>query len=178
MGQYGSQHSSSYYDQLSGHSSSQGSSPSQHNATAEDLSIQRIASTFASDLEHMSDFSPMTTDTDTPPDFTPAMPLLPDLPTKSRKLLEDLGSKSIAEATSSGQARTSRSGLLQSIAFNVILIAKTTNQSSDILEKKTKASFSLIIDRNPSPFIFPKDEKQLKEKCNYEWVSRSLFTVR
>ncbi|KAG1666255.1 Protein piccolo [Nymphon striatum] len=120
LGQYAGHHSGSYYDQLSGHSSSRGSSPSQYNSTAEDLSMQRIASTFstseldyamASATEHMSsDFSPMTTDTDTPPDFTPAMPLLPDLPTKSRRLLEDLGSKSIAEASSAPQPRTSRSG--------------------------------------------------------------------
>jgi len=43
----------------------------------------------------------MSTDTDTPSEFmdpmlnTPAMPILPDMPTRSRKLLEDLGSSSI-----------------------------------------------------------------------------------
>ncbi|CAM1299826.1 Uncharacterised protein g2529 [Pycnogonum litorale] len=118
---YGGSHSVPFYEQMSGASSagSRGSSPSQYAVTAEDLSIQRIASTFPADTDYSmasvgdrySDFSPMTTDTDTPPDFTPAMPLLPDLPTKSRKLLEDLGSSPIAsEPSTSGQPRTSRSG--------------------------------------------------------------------
>ncbi|KAK3913658.1 Rab-3-interacting molecule unc-10 [Frankliniella fusca] len=64
----------------------------------EDRSIERIASTFRTDdytaglYERLSDFSPLT-------DFTPhAMPLLPDMPTRSRKLLEDLGSSPITES--------------------------------------------------------------------------------
>lgn len=66
--------------------------------TEEDRSIERIASTFRTDdytsglYERLSDFSPLT-------DFTPhAMPLLPDMPTRSRKLLEDLGSSPITES--------------------------------------------------------------------------------
>lgn len=66
--------------------------------TEEDRSMDRIASTFRSDdytsglYDRLSDFSPMT-------DFTPhAMPLLPDMPTRSRKLLEDLGSSPITES--------------------------------------------------------------------------------
>ena len=45
-----------------------------------------------------------TTESDTPSDVfmdpmlhTPAMPILPDMPTRSRKLLEDLGSSPIAQ---------------------------------------------------------------------------------
>jgi len=64
----------------------------------EDRSMDRIASTFRTDdytagvYERLSDFSPLT-------DFTlPAMPLLPDMPTRSRKLLEDLGSSPINES--------------------------------------------------------------------------------
>lgn len=64
----------------------------------EDRSIERIASTFRTDdytsglYERLSDFSPLT-------EFTPhAMPLLPDMPTRSRKLLEDLGSSPITES--------------------------------------------------------------------------------
>ncbi|XP_049955623.1 uncharacterized protein LOC126471469 [Schistocerca serialis cubense] len=66
--------------------------------TEEDRSMDRIASTFRTDdytsgvYERLSDFSPLT-------DFTPhAMPLLPDMPTRSRKLLEDLGSSPITES--------------------------------------------------------------------------------
>lgn len=64
----------------------------------EDRSMDRIASTFRTDdytagvYERLSDFSPLT-------DFTlHAMPLLPDMPTRSRKLLEDLGSSPINES--------------------------------------------------------------------------------
>jgi len=64
----------------------------------EDRSMDRIASTFRTDdytagvYERLSDFSPLT-------DFTlHAMPLLPDMPTRSRKLLEDLGSSPIKES--------------------------------------------------------------------------------
>lgn len=69
-----------------------------HGVTEEDRSIERIASTFRTEdytaglYERLSDFSPLT-------DFTPhAMPLLPDMPTRSRKLLEDLGSSPITES--------------------------------------------------------------------------------
>ncbi|XP_068082055.1 uncharacterized protein [Anabrus simplex] len=75
--------------------------PSMHldyRRTEEDRSMDRIASTFRTDdytsgvYERLSDFSPLT-------DFTPhAMPLLPDMPTRSRKLLEDLGSSPITES--------------------------------------------------------------------------------
>lgn len=74
-------------------------SPRRHpGVSEEDRSIERIASTFRTDdytsglYERLSDFSPLT-------DFTPhAMPLLPDMPTRSRKLLEDLGSSPITES--------------------------------------------------------------------------------
>ncbi|KAK9498049.1 hypothetical protein O3M35_003933 [Rhynocoris fuscipes] len=67
--------------------------------TAEDRSMDRIASTFRTDdytsgvYERLSDFSPIT-------DYSAphAMPLLPDMPTRSRKLLEDLGSSPITES--------------------------------------------------------------------------------
>ncbi|KAL1129829.1 hypothetical protein AAG570_012773 [Ranatra chinensis] len=67
--------------------------------TAEDRSMDRIASTFRTDdytsgvYERLTDFSPLT-DYSTPH----AMPLLPDMPTRSRKLLEDLGSSPITES--------------------------------------------------------------------------------
>lgn len=67
--------------------------------TPEDRSMDRIASTFRTEdytcgvYERLTDFSPMT-DYSTPY----AMPLLPDMPTRSRKLLEDLGSSPITES--------------------------------------------------------------------------------
>lgn len=68
-----------------------------------DRSMERIASTFRTDdyttglYERLSDFSPLT---ESVTDFCPpaAMPLLPDMPTRSRKLLEDLGSSPITES--------------------------------------------------------------------------------
>jgi hypothetical protein len=73
--------------------------------TEEDRSMERIASTFRTDdyttsvYERLSDFSPLATDSESVADFTPAaMPLLPDMPTRSRKLLEDLGSSPITES--------------------------------------------------------------------------------
>lgn len=73
--------------------------------TEEDRSMERIASTFRTDdyttsvYERLSDFSPLATDSESMVDFTPAaMPLLPDMPTRSRKLLEDLGSSPITES--------------------------------------------------------------------------------
>lgn len=63
--------------------------------TPEDKSMDRIASTFRTDdytsrvYERIADFSPMT-------DVAPhAMPLLPDMPSRSRRILEDLGSSPI-----------------------------------------------------------------------------------
>jgi len=50
---------------------------------------------------HPDHGSIMSTDTDTPTEYvdsmlnTPAMPILPDMPTRSRKLIEDLGGSSI-----------------------------------------------------------------------------------
>ncbi len=50
---------------------------------------------------HPDHGSIMSTDTDTPSEYmdpmlsTPAMPILPDMPTRSRKLIEDLGGSSI-----------------------------------------------------------------------------------
>lgn len=67
--------------------------------TPEDRSMDRIASTFRTDdytsgvYERLTDFSPLT-DFSTPH----AMPLLPDMPTRSRKLLEDLGSSPITDS--------------------------------------------------------------------------------
>ncbi|XP_059470914.1 uncharacterized protein LOC132193948 [Neocloeon triangulifer] len=65
--------------------------------------MERIASTFRTDdyttnlYERLSDFSPLSEGV---ADFTTptAMPLLPDMPTRSRKLLEDLGSSPITES--------------------------------------------------------------------------------
>lgn len=73
--------------------------------------MARLASTFQSEdftgalYERLSDFSPLTADSlsDTMSDFTPAMPLLPDMPTRSRKLLEDLGSSPITSQTHRGK---------------------------------------------------------------------------
>ncbi|XP_022254252.1 uncharacterized protein LOC111088429 isoform X2 [Limulus polyphemus] len=80
--------------------------------TEEDNSIARIALTFPANgnttsrihrhnrlpIDSFLDFSPATPDSETPPEvpeFTPAMPILPDMPSRSRKLLEDLGSAPI-----------------------------------------------------------------------------------
>lgn len=87
---------------LSGHRGDQLTLDSQNRLTrrtAEDRSMDRIASTFQTDdytcgvYERLTDFSPLT-DYATPH----AMPLLPDMPTRSRKLLEDLGSSPITES--------------------------------------------------------------------------------
>lgn len=67
--------------------------------TPEDKSMDRIASTFRTDdytgrvYERMAEFSPMT-------DLAPPMPLLPDMPTRSRRILEDLGSSPINDTYS------------------------------------------------------------------------------
>lgn len=90
---------------------SRGPSPSHYPMTEEDRSMARLASTFQSEdftgalYERLSDFSPLTADSlsDTMSDFTPAMPLLPDMPTRSRKLLEDLGSSPITSQTHRGK---------------------------------------------------------------------------
>nr|XP_045614121.1 uncharacterized protein LOC123767957 isoform X2 [Procambarus clarkii] len=90
---------------------SRGPSPSHYPMTEEDRSMARLASTFQSDeftgalYERLSDFSPLTADSlsDTMSDFTPAMPLLPDMPTRSRKLLEDLGSSPITSQAHRGK---------------------------------------------------------------------------
>ena len=90
---------------------SRGPSPNRYPLTEEDRSMARLASTFQ-DQEYLhqghhhghaslhdriavaaaaGDYSPLTTDlADNMNDFTPAMPLLPDITTRSRKLLEDL----------------------------------------------------------------------------------------
>ena len=87
-----------YYGAIRG--SSQGTSP-RYPLTEEDRSIARLASTFQPDeygaalLNRIPDYAPMVTDLETVSDFTPAMPLLPDMPTRSRKLLEDLTSAPI-----------------------------------------------------------------------------------
>lgn len=71
--------------------------------TPEDRSMDRIASTFRTDdytcgvYERLTDFSPLT-DYSTPH----AMPLLPDMPTRSRKLLEDLGSSPVRSLPQKG----------------------------------------------------------------------------
>ncbi|KAK4295696.1 hypothetical protein Pmani_029006 [Petrolisthes manimaculis] len=90
---------------------SRGASPSHYSMTEEDRSMARLASTFQNEdftgalYERLSDFSPLTGDSlsDTMSDFTPAMPLLPDMPTRSRKLLEDLGSSPITSQTHRGK---------------------------------------------------------------------------
>ncbi|KFM75350.1 hypothetical protein X975_25354, partial [Stegodyphus mimosarum] len=73
--------------------------------TAMDESIARIASTFPTDeppdillSATPGHFSPET-------EVTPAMPLLPDMPTRSRKLLENLGSSPI-QPNRSGSAQS------------------------------------------------------------------------
>lgn len=87
--------------------SHQGHRPTlRYSLSAEDESIDRIASTFSQPYEYLpaeyyqgyGDYSPITTDIDTPPDFTPAMPLLPDMPSRSRKLLKHLGSIPITDS--------------------------------------------------------------------------------
>lgn len=80
-----------------------GTSPSRYPITEEDRSIARLASTFQTDeygapivdypvAGHVHGYE---VDVGGVSDFTPAMPLLPDMPTRSRKLLEDLGSAPI-----------------------------------------------------------------------------------
>ena len=86
-------------------------------ASEEDRSMERIASTFRSDdyasmlYERLGEISPLATDTESMGSelgATPsAMPLLPDMPTRSRRLLEDLGSAPIGM---SGHDRDPRSG--------------------------------------------------------------------
>lgn len=84
------------------YAATRGTSPSRYPVTEEDRSIARLASTFQTDeygmalLERIPDYhTGMIPDLDALNDFTPAMPLLPDMPTRSRKLLEDLGSAPI-----------------------------------------------------------------------------------
>ncbi|KAF2359361.1 hypothetical protein FHG87_009881 [Trinorchestia longiramus] len=91
-----------------------GTSPSRYPITEEDRSIARLASTFQTDefgnslLDRISDYNPYVPDMELLNDFTPAMPLLPDMPTRSRKLLEDLGSVPI-----SSQAHRSKYDMLK-----------------------------------------------------------------
>lgn len=93
---------------------SRGPSPSRYPMTEEDRSIARLASTFQPEdltgplYDRLSDFSPLATELDGLSDFTPAMPLLPDMPTRSRKLLEDLGSSPITGQTQRGKYDTQR----------------------------------------------------------------------
>ncbi|CAG7718625.1 unnamed protein product [Allacma fusca] len=85
-------------------------------ASEEDRSIERIASTFRSDdytnmlYERIGEISPLATDTESMGSelgTTPAaMPLLPDMPTRSRRLLEDLGSAPIG-MTEGGRSSSS-----------------------------------------------------------------------
>lgn len=89
---------------------SRGPSPSRYPMTEEDRSMARLASTFQNEeftgalYDRLSDFSPLTADiSDSMSDFTPAMPLLPDMPTRSRKLLEDLGSSPITSQAHRGK---------------------------------------------------------------------------
>lgn len=93
---------------------SRGPSPSRYPMTEEDRSIARLASTFQPEelvgpiYDRLSDFSPLTGDIEGMGDFTPAMPLLPDMPTRSRKLLEDLGSSPITGQTPRGKYDSSQ----------------------------------------------------------------------
>lgn len=70
-------------------------------ASEEDRSIERIASTFRSEelyYERLGEMSPMATDSESMGSelgAPAAMPILPDMPTRSRRLLEDLGSAPI-----------------------------------------------------------------------------------
>lgn len=86
-----------------------GPAPNRYGISEEDRSMARLASTFQTDeltgalFERLADFSPLTTDMDSMSDFTPAMPLLPDMPTRSRKLLEDLGSSPITTQSHRGK---------------------------------------------------------------------------
>lgn len=82
-----------------------GTSPSRYPITEEDRSIARLASTFQPEeygiamMDRIPDYAPYVPEMDLMNDFTPAMPLLPDMPTRSRKLLEDLGSVPISSQT-------------------------------------------------------------------------------
>ena len=66
--------------------------------TAMDESMARIASTFPTD--EPPDILLSATPGHFSPEVTPAMPLLPDMPTRSRKLLENLGSSPIQPSRS------------------------------------------------------------------------------
>ena len=81
-------------------SHSRGASPSRnpYAPTEEERSMERLASTFRTEdytsslYERLHDFSPLASDQEIGIDYTAptAMPLLPDMPSRSRKLLEDL----------------------------------------------------------------------------------------
>lgn len=86
-------------------SHSRGASPSRAYGvpgSEEERSMERLASTFRSDdytsslYERLHDFSPLASDPEVGSDYTTpaAMPLLPDMPSRSRKLLEDLAGDS------------------------------------------------------------------------------------
>lgn len=91
-------------------------------ASEEDRSIERIASTFRSDHDYASmlydrlgEMSPLATDSESMGSelgAPAAMPLLPDMPTRSRRLLEDLGSAPIGlnEGSRGGAAGQSIKG--------------------------------------------------------------------
>ena len=89
-------------------------------ASEEDRSIERIASTFRSDdytsllYERLGEMSPMA-DSDcmgSELGNTPAaMPLLEDMPTRSRRLLEDLGSAPISRRGDGGHGSSSGSNM-------------------------------------------------------------------
>ena len=85
-------------------SHSRGASPARsgYGMSEEERSMERLASTFRSDdytsslYERLHDFSPLASDPELGSDYTApaAMPLLPDMPSRSRKLLEDLAGDS------------------------------------------------------------------------------------
>lgn len=80
----------------------------------EDHSLDRLANSFNTDrytdslYNRVADFSPVNSDFST--EFPPhAMPLLPDMPSRSRKLLEDLGTSSYAGGHGGSKYSTGRS---------------------------------------------------------------------
>ncbi|XP_023220712.1 uncharacterized protein LOC111622542 isoform X1 [Centruroides sculpturatus] len=128
--------------------------------TAEDESIARIASTFPTDSVQSSNIlinkpTPLIeleTPTDTDP--TPAMPLLPDMPSRSRKLLEDLGSSPIG--SQAGRSETVQTQYVRQCGDTDKQSHIDTESMTDnaLLRQMRKMQRQTVI-RTPQKYEFP-----------------------
>ncbi|XP_064473635.1 protein piccolo-like [Ornithodoros turicata] len=139
-------------------------------SSAEDKSIALIASTFPaadefSPSDQLLDYSPFATDTEPEYEHTPAMPLLPDMPTRSRRLLEHLGSAPIvARSATAGTAPKTisekmyrdrlESERLASRQHSLASDRMTADQNAELLRQGRKAQSSSL-HKTSQKYFFP-----------------------